>query len=90
MLEAWEAARRTGIAFSFDDPVAHVTEFAIGLGEASPSMRLDHLATFSQRRRTLPAQIRIADAPGLFHAGRVQPVEKQSANSLRTVGKTET
>lgn len=48
MLEAWEAARRTGIAFSFDDPVAHVTEFAIGLGEASPSMRLDHLA----RRRS--------------------------------------
>ena len=34
----------TGITFSFDDPVRYVTEFAATIPNASPSMRLDHLA----------------------------------------------
>ena len=33
-----------GIQFSFDDPLRYVTEFAATIPNASPSMRLDHLA----------------------------------------------
>jgi 2-dehydropantoate 2-reductase len=44
MLEAHRLAARLGITFSFDDPVAYVTEFAATIPGASPSMRLDHLA----------------------------------------------
>ena len=33
-----------GVRFSFDDPIDYVTEFAATIPNASPSMRLDHLA----------------------------------------------
>lgn len=46
--EAHACGRAIGIHFSFDDPVAYVTAFAEMLQDASPSMRLDHLA----RRRS--------------------------------------
>jgi 2-dehydropantoate 2-reductase len=33
-----------GVQFSFDDPVQYVSDFAATIPNASPSMRLDHLA----------------------------------------------
>lgn len=48
MWEAYRVAEALGIRFSFDDPVRYVTEFAATIPDASPSMRLDHLA----RRRS--------------------------------------
>ena len=47
-LEAYRAGVTLGIEFPFDDPVRYVTEFAATIPDASPSMRLDHLA----RRRS--------------------------------------
>jgi 2-dehydropantoate 2-reductase len=44
MREAYRLAEARGIAFSFDDPVRYVTEFSATIPDASPSMRLDHLA----------------------------------------------
>jgi len=43
-MEAYRLGVATGITFSFDDPVRYVTEFAATIPNASPSMRLDHLA----------------------------------------------
>jgi 2-dehydropantoate 2-reductase len=48
MEEAYRLAAERGVTFSFDDPVRYVTEFAATIPDASPSMRLDHLA----RRRS--------------------------------------
>jgi len=42
--EAYAVGKAKGVAFSYDDPVAYVTAFADKLGEARPSMALDHLA----------------------------------------------
>jgi 2-dehydropantoate 2-reductase len=42
--EAHRVARAKGVAFDFDDPLRYVTEFAATIPNASPSMRLDHLA----------------------------------------------
>jgi len=42
--EAYACGKALDIAFTFADPVPYVTDFANRLGEASPSMRLDHLA----------------------------------------------
>ena len=44
MLEAHRVGVAKGVTFSFDDPVRYVTEFAATIPDASPSMRLDHLA----------------------------------------------
>jgi 2-dehydropantoate 2-reductase len=44
MLEAHRLGVARGVSFSFDDPVRYVTEFAATIPDASPSMRLDHLA----------------------------------------------
>jgi 2-dehydropantoate 2-reductase len=43
-MEAWRVAQAKGVTFSFDDPVRYVTEFASTIPDASPSMRIDHLA----------------------------------------------
>lgn len=43
-IEAYDIGKAKGINFSYDDPVAYVTAFAEKLGEARPSMALDHLA----------------------------------------------
>jgi len=43
-MEAHRLGVASGVAFSFDDPVRYVTEFASTIPDASPSMRLDHLA----------------------------------------------
>ena len=48
MQEAYRLALATGITFTFDDPARYVTEFSATIPDASPSMRLDHLA----RRRS--------------------------------------
>jgi 2-dehydropantoate 2-reductase len=42
--EAYRLGIEKGVTFSFDDPVQYVTEFASTIPDASPSMRLDHLA----------------------------------------------
>ena len=44
MLEAYEIGLAKKIAFSFDDAVAYGVKFAADMPNASPSMRLDHLA----------------------------------------------
>ena len=44
MMEAYRIGVAKGIRFDFDDPVRHVSEFAATIPNASPSMRLDHLA----------------------------------------------
>jgi 2-dehydropantoate 2-reductase len=44
MMEAYRLGVARGVTFSFDDPVGYVTEFASTIPDASPSMRLDHLA----------------------------------------------
>ena len=44
MLEAHRAGVALGVAFPFEDPVRYVTDFAATIPDASPSMRLDHLA----------------------------------------------
>lgn len=46
--EAHRLGVAKGVQFTFDDPVQYVTEFAATIPNASPSMRLDHLA----RRRS--------------------------------------
>ena len=43
-VEAYRVGRACGIRFAFDDPVRYVTDFAATITNASPSMRLDHLA----------------------------------------------
>jgi len=43
-LEAYAVGKARGVHFSYDDPVAYVTAFADKLGDARPSMALDHLA----------------------------------------------
>jgi 2-dehydropantoate 2-reductase len=42
--EAYRLGLAQGVAFSFDDPLRYVTEFAATIPNSSPSMRLDHLA----------------------------------------------
>jgi len=42
--EAYRCGLAEGVAFSFDDIEAYVTNFAALMPEANPSMRLDHLA----------------------------------------------
>jgi 2-dehydropantoate 2-reductase len=44
MLEAHRLGVAKGVTFTFEDPVHYVTEFAATIPNASPSMRLDHLA----------------------------------------------
>jgi 2-dehydropantoate 2-reductase len=46
--EAWQLGLAKGVEFPFDDPLRYVGEFAATIPNASPSMRLDHLA----RRRS--------------------------------------
>ncbi len=43
-MEAYRVGVAQGVAFTFDDPIRYVTEFASTIPNASPSMRLDHLA----------------------------------------------
>jgi 2-dehydropantoate 2-reductase len=45
--EAYRLGVAKGVEFTFDDPLQYVTDFAATIPNASPSMRLDHLA---QRR----------------------------------------
>lgn len=42
--ETYRLGVATGIEFTFDDPLQYVTDFAATIPNASPSMRLDHLA----------------------------------------------
>jgi 2-dehydropantoate 2-reductase len=43
-MEAYRVGLAQGVRFKFDDPLRYVTEFAATIPNASPSMRLDHLA----------------------------------------------
>jgi len=42
--EAYRLGLAMGVPFTFDDPLRYVTDFAATIPNASPSMRLDHLA----------------------------------------------
>jgi len=42
--EAYRLGLAKGVQFPFDDPLRYVTDFAATIPNASPSMRLDHLA----------------------------------------------
>jgi 2-dehydropantoate 2-reductase len=42
--EAYRLGVAKGVQFSFDDPLRYVSDFAATIPNASPSMRLDHLA----------------------------------------------
>jgi 2-dehydropantoate 2-reductase len=42
--EAYRLGVAMGVEFPFDDPLRYVTDFASSIPNASPSMRLDHLA----------------------------------------------
>jgi 2-dehydropantoate 2-reductase len=44
MDEAYRVGQARGVTFGFDDAVAYVTEFAIRVGDAKPSMLQDHEA----------------------------------------------
>lgn len=44
MHEAYDLGVRQGVTFSFADPAAYVATFAASIPDASPSMRLDHVA----------------------------------------------
>ena len=46
--EAYRLGVAQGVQFTFEDPLRYVTDFAATIPNASPSMRLDHLA----RRRS--------------------------------------
>ena len=52
MREAYRIGKAEGVPFTFDDPLLHVTRFARSLGNARPSMLLDHMA---RRRSELDA-----------------------------------
>jgi 2-dehydropantoate 2-reductase len=43
-MEAYRLGTAEGVAFGFEDPLRYVSEFAATIPDASPSMRLDHLA----------------------------------------------
>jgi len=43
-IEAYRVGIAKGVEFGFDDPLHYVAEFAATIPNASPSMRLDHLA----------------------------------------------
>jgi 2-dehydropantoate 2-reductase len=43
-MEAYRVGVALGIQFPFEDPIHYVTEFSATIPDASPSMRLDHLA----------------------------------------------
>ena len=42
--EAYRLGLAKGVQFPFDDPLRYVSDFAATIPNASPSMRLDHLA----------------------------------------------
>jgi len=43
-LEAWHVAQAKKVKLSFDDPIEYITAFGQKVGNAKPSMLLDHLA----------------------------------------------
>ena len=43
-LEAYAAGKAKGVNFSFDDPLAYITDFGSKMPNARPSMLLDHMA----------------------------------------------
>jgi len=43
-LEAWQVARAKGVNLCFENPIEYIAEFAKRVGNAKPSLYLDHLA----------------------------------------------
>ena len=56
--EAYRLGLAKGVQFPFEDPLRYVTDFAATIPNASPSMRLDHLARrpFRGRRHQRPGR----------------------------------
>jgi 2-dehydropantoate 2-reductase len=56
-LEAYRLGLAKGVRFLFDDPVQYVSEFASTIPNASPSMRLDHIARRSSEVDAINGQV---------------------------------
>ena len=74
--EAYRLGLAKGIEFSFDDPLRYVTDFAATIPNASPSMRLDHLA-----RR--PSEIDVINGQVVALEPRARPRDAVQRDSLR-------
>jgi 2-dehydropantoate 2-reductase len=55
--EAYRLAVAQGVQFSFDDPLRYVSDFAATIPNASPSMRLDHLARRKSEIEVINGQV---------------------------------
>jgi 2-dehydropantoate 2-reductase len=55
--EAYGLAVAQGVQFSFDDPLRYVSDFAATIPNASPSMRLDHLARRKSEIEVINGQV---------------------------------
>jgi 2-dehydropantoate 2-reductase len=55
--EAYRLGVAMGVEFPFDDPLRYVTDFAATIPNASPSMRLDHLARRSSEIDAINGQV---------------------------------
>lgn len=60
--EAHACGLAEGIHFSFDDPIQYVTDFAAMMPEASPSMRLDHMASRASEIDAINAMVPVVAA----------------------------
>jgi 2-dehydropantoate 2-reductase len=55
--EAYRLGLAKGVTFPFDDPFRYVTDFAATIPNASPSMRLDHLARRQSEVNVINGQV---------------------------------
>jgi 2-dehydropantoate 2-reductase len=55
--EAYRLGLAKGVQFPFDDPLQYVTDFAATIPNASPSMRLDHLARMPSEIDVINGQV---------------------------------
>ena len=56
-LEAYRLGLAKGVRFLFDDPIRYVSDFAATIPNASPSMRLDHIARRSSEVDVINGQV---------------------------------
>jgi 2-dehydropantoate 2-reductase len=62
MAEAYAVGQALGIRFGFDDPVEYVSKFAVGVGDAKPSMYQDHLAKRKSELDAINGQVPVLGA----------------------------
>jgi hypothetical protein len=86
MLEAGQVGQAQRVQFGLDDPGRYVTEFAATIPDASPSMRLDHLA----RRRSEVDVINGAVVDLSRELGLTAPSNEPSARSCASASRAST